>query len=91
MKKASVCKGNKKTQAIKQFNMKLSQGDDKNKPHCVSDSDCMVESQAEYIENLQQQIFVLENEVAYLYPFISCMRLNWILSLFLKPEVPNLW
>lgn len=36
----------------------------------MSDTDCMVESQAEYIENLQQQIFVLENEVAYLYPFL---------------------
>ncbi|GFQ97323.1 uncharacterized protein TNCT_509181 [Trichonephila clavata] len=72
MKKASVYKGNKKTQTSKQFNMKLDQGDDINKPHLLSDSDCVVESQAEYIENLQQQIFVLENEVAYLYPFIVC-------------------
>ncbi|CAL1266089.1 unnamed protein product [Larinioides sclopetarius] len=71
MKKASVCKGNKKAQAIKQFNMKLSQGDNKNKPQCVSDSECMVESQAEYIENLQQQIFVLENEVAYLRTYLQ--------------------
>lgn len=29
MKKSSVCKGNRKTQPIKQFNMKLSQGDEK--------------------------------------------------------------
>ncbi|CAL1266088.1 unnamed protein product [Larinioides sclopetarius] len=31
----------------------------------------MVESQAEYIENLQQQIFVLENEVAYLRTYLQ--------------------
>ncbi|GFT67566.1 uncharacterized protein NPIL_137311 [Nephila pilipes] len=70
MKKASVCKSTKKTRTSKQCNMRLDQGDDKNKSHLLTESDCVVESQAEYIENLQQQIFVLENEVAYLYPFL---------------------
>ncbi|GIY78184.1 uncharacterized protein CDAR_226491 [Caerostris darwini] len=69
MKKAPISKDTKKTQGVKQFNMRLNHGDEKNKPHCRTDPDCMVESQAEYIENLQQQIFVLENEIAYLYPF----------------------
>lgn len=35
----------------------------------MSDVDCVVETQAAYIENLLQQIYVLENEVGYLYPF----------------------
>lgn len=35
---------------------------------CVTDVDCVVETQAAYIENLLQQIYVLENEVGYLYP-----------------------
>ncbi|GFY79083.1 uncharacterized protein TNIN_159991 [Trichonephila inaurata madagascariensis] len=65
MKKASVYKGNKKTQTSKQFNMKLDQGDDINKPHLLSDSDCVVESQAEtYLQesNKQHPSMVAEGE-----------------------------
>ena len=34
----------------------------------MTDVDCVVETQAAYIENLLQQIYVLENEIGYLYP-----------------------
>lgn len=43
----------------------------------------MVESQAQYIENLQQQIYVLENEVGYLYPFKKFLNQFMIIKICL--------
>ncbi|XP_015916690.2 outer dense fiber protein 2 isoform X2 [Parasteatoda tepidariorum] len=61
MKKSSAYKTDKKLHPVKVSNMR-------NRPPAfgASESDCISESQIEYIENLQQQIYVLENEVAYL-------------------------
>lgn len=74
MKKVSVVRANVKPLpplSAKNLNMKHCYGDqEKNKEICQSDVDCMVESQAQYIENLQQQIYVLENEVGYLRTYL---------------------